>query len=1381
MKKSLISAVTAMIVSLAVAQIPASTQQKAVSHQIEKAQSVNATTHQLGKQKALVEKAEAPQPKSSSILRPSVTDRVPPAGRLDRTTLCRAPQGARHAYGLPDLTALQTRRAGARSAKAATIDENGIILAPPADGVRKYYQRSSQGQNFYYYEDEFWYGVQSGYVEVVEDGDDVYIKNPITRYTVGSYVKGTREGNTITVPAYQPLYWNADWETTISLRWVEVTADGQFENADDHADSFTFTIEGDVITLTDPSVIWDGTQSTYIMASVWDDDDTITGYGDAGSVLTYAPDFEGFGTDPVELPEGADVQTWYLNCTMENMDDYKVVFNREVETAFVGNDFYVRGLFEYFPESWVKGAIDGDVITFEAYQFLGNYEVYETWLAGGDPYEDEIEPVVTASYDAESRTITFDTYLLANASREEVNWLEYDEETVLSAEPAPDPIITELTAELPYTNTFETYAEQQQAAIWDNNYDWCTFIFDTDYTVHSKVAKYVYSDDNDADDFLVFPGLSLEAGKPYQVRVDARAYNNYYTESLEIMVATDPRASEFVAILPETFVGADYETLSVDFIPETDGIYYFAIHATSEASQYFLLVDNFQVKLHDPSTPDVISVLTVTPDPTAALRATVTCVAPELNIGGNAIEGEVTVRVNRDGATVYSATVAPGATVTFVDETIEAAGIVTYEATAALGDYESEPVSIEAYIGEDAPDSPTGFTVADLDDKVGLSWDAVTVGQQGGIVLPENVTYDLCPVKSVTYYGVPFYYVDDTNPYATDIATTSYDLEYPTNEGAQGYTYFGLIARNAIGHSTGVMAATVTGAPYELPVVETLGGDGATLDYWWGSDSDEATSEAYGGLSTTSDAEFLFDAPAAGWIDLQSGKVSLAGAIHPTLAFDYEGPCAFELTVFGPTRSIAATLTAGTDYTLSQVDLSELAEEPWVRFTLHALFSEAGKGYVRNVKFVDLMDHNVKVLVSAPESLTAGQSADVMVTVRNEAENPASGYAVKVYAGDEVIAEYPADQTVELAPYTEVSYSTVLATTVFDPAEEVTLRAEAIYEADEKPADNVAETILSVLAPAVAPVEEVMAVRDEEGVTLTWTSPSDGASEKTEDFESYPSNSVYTDGQYCGEWGAIDRSKGYTYSWNSGFWDHMKEVYAFGIIDVAEEGFQDNFPAVSGTKTVIFMSEIDASGKDQKSDKYLVSPELPGIAQTIRFNVNIITDNYGAELFEVVASSTDASAESFSVVAEYALSEKGWHEYSVDLPAGTRYFAIHYVTEEAFGIFVDDISYTTADALPTGYNVYLDQTLVATTPADVTSYLLAGVASEGEHTASVTALYGNAESLPVTVTLSPVTGISELTLDQPVEVYTTTGLRVTDSQGLKSGIYVAGGHKVIVK
>lgn len=97
--------------------------------------------------------------------------------------------------------------------------------------------------------------------------------------------------------------------------------------------------------------------------------------------------------------------------------------------------------------------------------------------------------------------------------------------------------------------------------------------------------------------------------------------------------------------------------------------------------------------------------------------------------------------------------------------------------------------------------------------------------------------------------------------------------------------------------------------------------------------------------------------------------------------------------------------------------------------------------------------------------------------------------------------------------------------------------------------------------------------------------------------------------------------------------------------------------------------------------RWLISPELSGEAQTVSFYIKSVTMAY-EERFRVLYSTDTKSTSDFVKVAtaNYYTPNSLWRRFSVKLPEGAKYFAIHCISEDAFGLMVDDITYIPKNA-----------------------------------------------------------------------------------------------------
>jgi len=105
----------------------------------------------------------------------------------------------------------------------------------------------------------------------------------------------------------------------------------------------------------------------------------------------------------------------------------------------------------------------------------------------------------------------------------------------------------------------------------------------------------------------------------------------------------------------------------------------------------------------------------------------------------------------------------------------------------------------------------------------------------------------------------------------------------------------------------------------------------------------------------------------------------------------------------------------------------------------------------------------------------------------------------------------------------------------------------------------------------------------------------------------------------------------------------------------------------------------------------------------------------------------------------------------------------------------------------TAFNIYVDEILVGSVEGDVLTFTT-DVLPAGEHKVSVTALYGELESLPVdaTVNIEVATAIEDvINADKLGNIFHVNGVKVRSNaettKDLQKGAYIINNKKVVVK
>lgn len=311
-------------------------------------------------------------------------------------------------------------------------------------GETKYFNRA--GGAFYVSSGYLYEDVQEGVMEVVfaEDGT-VYFKDLVSYFGAGSYVKGTLEGNTITVPMGQTLYTWADYGYGAEIRWGNVTRDedgevmsGSDVVIDEEATEAVFTYDAEAGTIT-----LEGSNENHILAAFYDDDQTWTGRGDYNSVYTFT-----------EIPEPVvpPVPTTESYFHIGQFSDGDVV-NQTVTIMTIGDQVYIQGLtkadedYSVLPDAWVKGTIENNVVTIENGQFLGMYNGNFMYLFGCN---EDSEPMdITFVYDPETDVYTLQNYYAVNGKADQLYYYYYfDPGNVLSKEELYIPEVVEVPENL---------------------------------------------------------------------------------------------------------------------------------------------------------------------------------------------------------------------------------------------------------------------------------------------------------------------------------------------------------------------------------------------------------------------------------------------------------------------------------------------------------------------------------------------------------------------------------------------------------------------------------------------------------------------------------------------------------------------------------------------------------------------------------------------------------------------------------------------------------------------------------------------------------------------------------------------------------------------
>lgn len=430
--------------------------------------------------------------------------------------------------------------------------------------------------------------------------------------------------------------------------------------------------------------------------------------------------------------------------------------------------------------------------------------------------------------------------------------------------------------------------------------------------------------------------------------------------------------------------------------------------------------------------------------------------------------------------------------------------------------------------------------------------------------------------------------------------------------------------------------------------------------------------------------------------------------------------------------------------------------------------------------------------------MVAGENIAVNVKVINNGENNCNKYTVELYANNEKVDSKEITDPLNAFKEKEIVFN--YPTTIFDEDGDIVFNAKVLTETDLNPDNNEAETVVTLKHSSASAPENLQGEENDGSVKLTWEAPKNLNAEVTEDFEKYD-KWIYDN---VGDWTMIDQDKQYTGGFfRNTYYPHQQDQFAYivwtprdftgdGTVDITNAN--PTMAPHSGEKALasiysFSIKEDGSAGDFVANDDWLVSPELPGTAQTINFYTGFYDAGDGQNIYpqtyQVLSSSTGKEVADFTQIGEDHVTSTPWENVSVDLPEGAKYFAIRNISsaDNAFIFLVDDITYTAGSEV-VSYNIYVDGELTTSVDGATLEAVLNGIGN-GEHTYAVTAVYkGGIESKPVIITLTT-TGISSVSADgKPVDIYTVDGKLVrkqaTSLEGL-NGLYIINGQKVIVK
>lgn len=702
----------------------------------------------------------------------------------------------------------------------------------------------------------------------------------------------------------------------------------------------------------------------------------------------------------------------------------------------------------------------------------------------------------------------------------------------------------------------------------------------------------------------------------------------------------------------------------------------------------------------------------------------------------------------------------------------------------------------------DRPGTPSDVFAQDNVTSVVFTWKDADKGVNGGYVDKTSLSHNIYTFENI--YGN----ITKTLVAETGVGEESYTLNMRTDEGKQELKDFGVSAVNATGESDVAMAPSIiVGAPYELPFAESFKNGKLDNPMWWARSNGASEFTMMTEDSSDGNGCILYESNSSDDYGVMgTGKLTLAGAIHPKLEFTH---LAYENS--GAKIVVAIQKPDGTEEELQTIQtVSE--DGKWIRNTididpkygslpyLFLQFTVSAGQYefvmLDEISITDQRENDMAVkTITLPPSVKKGDNVEVKVTVENRGLKEADGYKVKLYA-DGKLQDMKTAETA-LAYMEEAVYTFSYPTAITMENCSVELKAEVEYEGDIKPENNTKTTILTFNNSDKLKPESASVTDNNNGTyTVSWTSPADARKVVTDSFEEYDSWSQDKFGEWTAKFSEDKTETGniFTYPYPG-----VGDPFAFILMEPLDYWIDSetmgNFPCLkphSGNKYLAAFYSF-ANGDYIDANDWLISPALSGYKQTVSFWVNNLVSPgvYNLETFDVLYSTMGTDFKDFIKLGEtYDIESGEWQEINVELPEGAKYFAIHRKTREddAMIFLVDDVTYEKGTEVITGYNIYRDDQLIKTMEADQTEFTDETGEAGKKYTYAITALYESGESEPIIAIVDTTNGIQDVENvlgTKTYNVYTLDGQLIGKDikslNGLKRGAYIINDRKVIIK
>lgn len=944
-----------------------------------------------------------------------------------------------------------------------------------------------------------------------------------------------------------------------------------------------------------------------------------------------------------------------------------------------------------------------------------------------------------------------------------------------------------------FFEALNTEADFNRFIVIDANKDGKTW----EYVSYYTAPRLSCHDSNRSDDWLITPPVSLKKGKLYKFTVDLRlSSKNSPEEYFEVKAGTAPTVEAMtIPVIQETkipFPGYDqnsqipYTTFSGFISATADTQYHIGLHGISQPDAWGFYAIRFTVyEGVEAAGPDNVIDMKAISAPNGEYRAEISFRAPETNTLGEEITEISSISLSRNDSVIRQImSPLPGSLIQ-IHDTLPSNGTYTYRAVATNAMGEGKPSEVSVYVGtgQPAPPSFVTLTETETEGKVRLTWGAVTTDTASNPIDSSKITYT---IGKITPQGNLADIVEGL--------TATEQIFQAVEHGKQELLQYAVLAKTEGGYSTGVSSEAISaGTPYTIPWKESfpdgtlssiMGTKTITGQCQWSLSRDESFQNMHSADGDNGYVSF-WSTKTGDQARLYTGKFRIDGMENPAISFYI-----YKRTTGTPDiGTIDVEADAGSGFrTITTVTAEPYPLPGWNKVFVR--IPDEYKGQVirlgfkaTNVtytyQFLDALaiedmksDNIAAVGIDAPLWAEPGKDFPITVTYSNNGMRRAQNYSIILRRDGNAVQTLPGQP---LEPGTSASIS-FIENLDSSAGTEPVYTASVDFDADADDSDNNTSPVIvrNLISGYPVPTGLCASATGPGNISLQWMAPhfsSQRPEPVTDDFERYPSFATWI----AGEWTFADLDKGKIGGLNDGQQEiilpgiSINSRQAWWVMDrsVSSISSKSAFQAYSGQK---YLAQQYITG-GAPCDDWAVSPEICAEPQTISFYAKSFSAD-DPESLEILVSEGSRKPEDFRSVKKISEIPSQWSRYAVDLPQGSRRFALRCVSDYKFMLFIDDVSYIPAGNTGLqliGYNVYRDGIRLNDTPVPLNSFSDTSVSDGQRSVYRVSAVYNKGESPvseecifdPSGVTLPDIRTVEVQASDSQITVTGAQGLQLT--------------------